>query len=91
METGVDKIVATIQDSEFPTGKQVTIQHVCGALANTISIIFASKVTYEPYEYTRNNQQEFKIGLYFNYVSASQLELTQFLGFQYANEVIEES
>jgi len=45
METGVDKIVATIQDSEFPTGKQVTIQHVCGALANTISIIFASKVT----------------------------------------------
>ena len=91
VDTGTDRIVAIIESTETPDGKRITIQHVHGGFANTISIMRASRVTCEPYPWSATSLPEFKLTLSFNYTGPEMLNLAQYIGTQFVNEVIEES
>ena len=91
VDTGTDRIIAIIEPMETPNGKQITVQHVHGGFANTISILYASSVTYELYPWSATNLPEFKLSLSFDYIGPGMLKLTQYIGSQFVNEVIEES
>ena len=85
MDTGTDKLVATIRKSLSPgKGSEVVMQHINGDSARTVSVLFATSVVCVPIGYS----PETKISLYQKF--PGQRKLT-FIGNQYANEVVEES